>query len=124
MSGTGKKATGSQRARTHTRTRTRPEAEASGPDRTRPEADDSAGYTRALGLNTGWAVFSYLIAGMLAYGAIGWLISRATHIAILFPVGMLVGLGISLAFVIYRYGRAETLAARSQQKDLRNGADR
>ena len=71
---------------------------------------DHTGYERALGLSTGWAVFSYLIAGMLAYGAIGWLISRATHIAILFPVGMLFGLGVSLAYVIYRYGRAEARA--------------
>src|SRR5690242_11658902 len=74
---------------------------------------DDAGHMRALGLSTGWAVFSYLIAGMLTYGAFGWLISRATHIAILFPVGMLVGLGISLAFVIYRYGRAEARASQN-----------
>ena len=71
----------------------------------RRDAEDSAGYTRALGLGTGWSVFSYLIAGMLAYGAIGWLISRATHVAILFPVGMLVGLAISLGWIIHRYGR-------------------
>jgi ATP synthase protein I len=107
MRGNGKKVMGSSEA-----------------DRARTEADDSAGYMRALGLNTGWAVFSYLIAGMLAYGAIGWLISRATHVAILFPVGMLVGLGISLVFVIYRYGRAETEAARGRQENLRKGADR
>jgi hypothetical protein len=68
---------------------------------------DEAGAMRALGLSTGWSVFSYLIAGMAAYGAIGWLIARATHVTILFPVGMLVGLGISLAYVIHRYGRAE-----------------
>jgi F0F1-type ATP synthase assembly protein I len=64
------------------------------------------GQARALGLNIGWTVFSYLIAGMAAYGAIGWLIGRAVHTAILFPLGMLVGLGISLGYVIYRYGRA------------------
>ena len=74
----------------------------------RPMNDENeAGAMRALGLNTGWSVFSYLIAGMAAYGAIGWLISRPTHLRILFPVGMLVGLGISLAYVIHRYGRAE-----------------
>ncbi len=87
-------------------------------------AADEAGTMRALGLSTGWAVFSYLIAGMVAYGAIGWLISRATHAAIVFPVGMLVGLGISLAFVIYRYGKAEARAAHGRQQDLRKGAHR
>jgi F0F1-type ATP synthase assembly protein I len=57
------------------------------------------------GLNVGWTVFSYLIAGMIAYGAIGWLVGRAVHVELLFPLGMLVGLGISIGYVIYRYGR-------------------
>ena len=69
--------------------------------RTGPPEQDN----RTKGLDTGWTVFSYLIAGMAAYGVIGWLIGRAVHIALLFPIGMLVGLAISVGFVIYRYGR-------------------
>ena len=61
--------------------------------------------SRALGLNIGWTVFSYLLSGMAAYGAIGWLIGRAVHVSMLFPIGMLVGLAISLGFVIWRFGR-------------------
>ena len=60
---------------------------------------------RAEGLNVGWTVFSYLLAGMAAYGIIGWLIGRAVHVPVLFPVGMLIGMGISIGFIIYRYGR-------------------
>jgi F0F1-type ATP synthase assembly protein I len=60
---------------------------------------------RAEGLNVGWTVSSYLLSGMAAYGIIGWLIGRAVHVSLLFPIGMLVGLGISIAFIIYRYGR-------------------
>lgn len=56
------------------------------------------------GLGVGWTVFSYLIAGMVVYGGIGWLVGRAVHVAVLFPVGMLVGLGISIGYIIYRYG--------------------
>lgn len=83
------------------------DANGSGSVTRRPADDeDDAGTARALGLSTGWAVFSYLIAGMIAYGAIGWLIGRAVHAAILFPLGMLVGLGISLTYVVLRYGRA------------------
>ena len=67
-------------------------------------ADPSAG-GGAHGIGVGWTVFSYLIAGMAAYGAIGWLVGRAVHVALLFPVGMLVGLGISIGYIIYRYGR-------------------
>jgi F0F1-type ATP synthase assembly protein I len=59
---------------------------------------------RAEGLEAGWTVSGYLISGMLAYGTIGWLIGRAVHIWFLFPVGMLVGLAISIGFIIYRYG--------------------
>jgi ATP synthase protein I len=58
------------------------------------------------GASTGWEVVSYLLSGMLAYGGIGWLVGRAVHIGLLFPVGMGVGLAIALGWVIYRYGRA------------------
>ena len=66
---------------------------------------------RALGLNIGWTVVSYLLSGMAAYGAIGWLIGRAVHVSMLFPIGMLVGLAISLGFVIWRYGRNASMGA-------------
>jgi ATP synthase protein I len=62
---------------------------------------------RAQGLETGWTVFSYLLAGMAAYGGIGWLIGRAVHVPLLFPIGMLVGLGISIAYIIHRFGRQQ-----------------
>lgn len=64
----------------------------------------AAAQGRAEGLNVGWTVFSYLLSGMAAYGLIGWLIGRAVHVSVLFPVGMLVGLAISIGFIIYRYG--------------------
>jgi len=58
---------------------------------------------------SGYTIFSYLIAGMLAYGGIGWLIGHFTRISLLFPIGMLVGLAISVGWIIYRYGRPHTL---------------
>ena len=73
---------------------------------------------RAQGLDIGWTVFSYLIAGMLAYGGIGWLIGRAVHVALLFPIGMLVGLAISIGFIIWRYGRN---AGADGDKDMKTG---
>jgi ATP synthase protein I len=54
---------------------------------------------------TGWAVVSYLIGGMVLYGGIGWLIGRWTHIAALFPIGLLLGIGLSLALIIFRFTR-------------------
>ena len=74
--------------------------------------------SRAQGLNIGWTVFSYLLSGMAAYGLIGWLIGRAVHVQMLFPIGMLVGLAISLGFVIWRYGRG---ASASEDNDSQTG---
>ena len=68
-------------------------------------ASEEEAANRALGLNTGWNVFGYLVGGMIAYGGIGWLIGRAVNVYMLFPIGMLVGLAISVGWIIYRYGR-------------------
>jgi F0F1-type ATP synthase assembly protein I len=66
---------------------------------------DTGQQRHAVGRGAGWEVFSYLIAGMLAYGGLGWVIGHFTRIQLLFPIGMLVGLGISLGWIIHRYGR-------------------
>jgi len=80
------------------------------PGRPVPGSGPAAGNGRdrtgePLTMGTGWTIFSYLIAGMLAYGGLGWVIAHFTHIALLFPIGMLVGLAISVGWIIYRYGR-------------------
>jgi ATP synthase protein I len=70
--------------------------------RKRPVADETPLPARGAGMT----ITSYLIAGLMAYGLIGWLIGRAVHLEILTAVGMLIGLGISMALIIYRYGRS------------------
>jgi hypothetical protein len=83
--------------------------------------------SRALGLNIGWTVFSYLLSGMAAYGLIGWLIGRAVGVPMLFPIGMLVGIAISLGFVIWRYGspaglgQQESNASAGDDNDTKTG---
>jgi F0F1-type ATP synthase assembly protein I len=64
---------------------------------------------RGQGISAGLSIMSYPVAGMIAYGVIGWLIGKAVHISLLGPIGMLVGLGISLGYVIHRYGRQGSL---------------
>ncbi|HEX6527236.1 MAG TPA: hypothetical protein VF070_45590 [Streptosporangiaceae bacterium] len=82
--------------------------------------------SRAMGLEAGWTIFSYLAAGMVAYGAIGWGIGKAVHIALLFPLGMVIGLALSVGFVIYRYGKQGsveyTAASKTSGKGRRNTA--
>ena len=55
--------------------------------------------------NAGWSAFGYLISGMAFYGGLGWLIGHWAHLSLLFPLGMLIGLGVGVFAVIYKYGR-------------------
>ena len=50
----------------------------------------------------GWQILSYMLGGMILYGAIGWLVARWTGISVLFPIGMILGIGLSIALIIYR----------------------
>ena len=54
----------------------------------------------------GWQILSYMFGGMILYGGIGWLISHFTGIAILFPIGMILGIGLSVAMIIFRFTRS------------------
>lgn len=67
------------------------------PDRQGPK-EHSAG--------SGYTYLSYMLGGMLLYGGIGWLIGRWTHLPFLFPVGMIVGLGLAVALIIFRVTRS------------------
>jgi len=58
------------------------------------------------GASAGWTILSYMIGGMALYGAIGWLIGRWTGVSLLFPFGMLLGLGLAIVMVFLRYGRS------------------
>jgi ATP synthase protein I len=91
----------------------------------RPAADEGSA---ALGLGAGWTVFSYLISGLIAYGAIGWGIGKALHAEWPFPVGMIAGLAISVGYIIHRYGKQGSvehqLSRRQADQGRREGNDR
>jgi ATP synthase protein I len=55
--------------------------------------------------NQGWSIFSYLIAGMVFYGLVGWLVAWLTHIPVLLPLGALLGLVFATGGVVWKYGR-------------------
>jgi hypothetical protein len=65
---------------------------------------EEIGRARAKGLEQGYTVAGYMFSGLIAYGAIGWLVGRVTHIQLLFPLGMVFGIAVSVAYVIYRFG--------------------
>lgn len=51
-----------------------------------------------------WGVLSYVLAGMLFYGGIGWLLASHFHQMWIFVVGMVVGLAASVYLIVKRYG--------------------
>jgi ATP synthase protein I len=76
-----------------------------------PEGDGTppAGGKRpgpGLNASSGYTYLSYLIGGMVLYGGLGWLIGRWTDLAVLFPIGMLTGLALAVALIIFRVTRS------------------
>lgn len=54
----------------------------------------------------GWQILSYMLGGMIFYGGIGWVAAHYTHISVLFPMGMILGIGLSVTMIIFRFTRS------------------
>ncbi len=72
-------------------------------------ADDQSPQQRrraeADGANTGWAAVSYLIAGMVIWGFIGWLIDRWLHTGgVATAIGCVVGVALGVYLTVKRLG--------------------
>ena len=64
-----------------------------------PRSDSWSGY------NTAWAIIGTLLAGILAWGGIGYVLDRIFDFRWLFlPIGMVLGVGGAIYLVIKRYG--------------------
>ncbi len=58
------------------------------------------------GADTAWAITGTLLAGILVWGGVGFLLDRWVGLHWLFlPIGMLVGAGTAIYVVYVRYGR-------------------
>jgi F0F1-type ATP synthase assembly protein I len=56
------------------------------------------------GADTGWAVIGTMISGMAVWGGAGWLLDRWLGIPVLFPVGIILGMAVSIYVVVVKYG--------------------
>jgi F0F1-type ATP synthase assembly protein I len=75
----------------------------------RPEPDQAEKPPRLIPAaqeRDGLRILSYLLGGMILYGGIGWLVGHWTGITILFPLGMILGIGLSIALIIFRVTRS------------------
>ncbi|QLQ17304.1 MAG: AtpZ/AtpI family protein [Micropruina sp.] len=50
-------------------------------------------------------IISYLVAGLLLYGGIGWLLDWWLKTGFFFPTGIIVGAVAGMYVIIRRYGR-------------------
>ncbi|MFZ1410783.1 MAG: hypothetical protein WAS07_04965 [Micropruina sp.] len=57
------------------------------------------------GADQGMRIISYLVAGLLVYGGIGWLLDYFFRTTFVFPLGIIVGAAAGVYMVIMRYGR-------------------
>ncbi|GAB3623318.1 hypothetical protein GCM10027418_14000 [Mariniluteicoccus endophyticus] len=67
----------------------------------------SAGHEGPTTYSDGMAVLSYIIAGILVYGGLGWLGDHFLHTKFLLPAGLILGMVSSIYLIIKRYGQSE-----------------
>jgi F0F1-type ATP synthase assembly protein I len=58
------------------------------------------------GESDAWAAFSLIIAGVVFWGGIGWLVSEWLDQRVFVMLGLLLGMGGGLYLVWFRYGRS------------------
>ena len=56
------------------------------------------------GMGQGWASLGTLLAGMLVWGGVGWLLDRGLGTTFCVPLGVLLGLAASIYLVYVRSG--------------------
>ncbi|GAT65419.1 putative F0F1-ATPase subunit [Planomonospora sphaerica] len=52
-----------------------------------------------------WSIPSYILSGIILYGGGGWLLSRWTGVAVLTPIGVIIGVVLAIYLVYRKYGR-------------------
>lgn len=81
-----------------------------------PQARSSADRAAdARGQNEAMRVLSYLVAGLLCYGGLGWLLDRWLGTSFLLPIGLVLGAGLGIYIVIRRMSHDQSGAATDAQ---------
>jgi ATP synthase protein I len=65
-----------------------------------------SGDKRPGGAEVAWSIIGILLAGVIAWGGIGWLIDRWAGTSAFLPIGIMVGAAGAFYLVIRRYGQS------------------
>jgi F0F1-type ATP synthase assembly protein I len=63
------------------------------------------------GADTGWAIIGTMLSGMAVWGGAGWLLDLWLDIKVLLPVGIILGMAVSIYMVVVKYGGAPEQSA-------------
>lgn len=74
---------------------------------TKSSSDESPEPRRGGNTDDGMVVLSYILAGLIFYGGLGWLGNHFLNTVWLLPLGLIIGLLSSIYLIIKRYGRLE-----------------
>jgi ATP synthase protein I len=61
-----------------------------------------------------WHAFGYLVAGVLFYGAVGWVLDRWLGTSFLVVIGILLGAGLGIYMTFARFGGFATSQDKQQ----------
>lgn len=81
---------------------------------------------KAHAVDQGVTVLSYLIGGVLVYGALGWLGDHFFHTGFLLPLGIILGAALAVYTIIKRFGSVaagSSLADRDQAPEAGGDAE-
>jgi F0F1-type ATP synthase assembly protein I len=56
------------------------------------------------GADTGWSIIGTMLSGMAVWGGAGWLLDWWLDIKVFLPVGIILGMAVSIYMVVVKYG--------------------
>ncbi len=59
------------------------------------------------GADQGYRILSIMIAGLLAYGGLGWLLDRWLGTTWFLPIGLVLGVALGVYLVVVKFGRSQ-----------------
>lgn len=74
------------------------------PEKGKPDSSLIPG-NEPVGMETGYRILSYIAAGLLFYGGLGWLGDKYLGTAFLLPLGLIIGLVLSMYAIIKRFNK-------------------